>query len=163
MRLKPGALVASFEATVWIPFQIHTFQFSFIFFSFAGNISIFNSLFNTPRFTSSPHLRLLPCLGHKPPTRVLHASRSLAVCSSCGHVFLIFSMSAFRSRRHEFLGLPTFLFPCGFQDREFLVMFPTGFRNVCPIHLHRRCSISISAAFWSVLCHSSSLLILSGL
>ena len=106
--------------------------------------------------------RLSPLLGHRPLTRVLQALRFWAVFSSCFQVPPIALMSSCRSRRHEFLGRPLLLFPCGFQDRACLVMLSAGFLNVWPIHLHLLWRISVPAGFWSVCCHSSSFLIRSG-
>ena len=71
-------------------------------------------------------------------------------------------MSASRSRRQVFLGLPRFLFPCGFQVRARLVVLQPGFLSVCPIHPHCLRRISCSTGICLVCCHSSWLLIFSG-
>ena len=108
------------------------------------------------------YLRLVPLLGHRPPTRVLQLSLSWAFLSSLLQVSPSLLMSTSESRLHEFLGRPLFLFPYGFQDRACLVMLVEGFRRVWPIHHQRVIMISASAGLWLVLCHRSSLLMLIG-
>ena len=71
-------------------------------------------------------------------------------------------MSASKSRVHEFLGRPLFLFPWGLQDRACILMLVEGFRRVWPIHLQRLIMISASAGLWLVLCHRSSSLMVIG-
>jgi hypothetical protein len=39
--------------------------------------------------------------------------------------------------RHEFFGLPLFLFPWGFHSKACFVMLLFAFLSVCPIHFHR--------------------------
>ena len=65
------------------------------------------------------YLCLVPLLGHRPPTRVLQLSPSSVgrFFSSRLQVSPNLLMSASKSRLHEFLGRPLFLFPWGFQDR----------------------------------------------
>ena len=71
-------------------------------------------------------------------------------------------MSASRSRLHECLGGPRFLFRWGFQDKACLVMLVEGFRTVCPIHLQCLIMISVSEGLWLVLCHRLLLLMVIG-
>jgi hypothetical protein len=97
-----------------------------------------------------------------PSTKARQASQFWAVLSSWPHVWPIAWHSASRSLRQLSLGLPLFLFPCGFQRSACRVMFEAGFRSVWPIHLHRRLPISISIGCWAVSCHSSVFLIVSG-
>ena len=104
----------------------------------------------------------MPLLGYRPPTRVLQLSLSWAFLSSCLQVSPNLLMSASRSRLHQFLGLPLFFFPWGFQDRACFVMLVAGFRRVWLIHLQRLIMISASAGLWLVLCHRSSLLMVIG-
>ena len=103
-----------------------------------------------------------PLVRQRPPTRVLQASRSPARLSSCFHVWPSLLVLASRSRRQVFLGLPRFLFPCGFQVRARLVVLKPGFLSVCPTHPHRLRRISCSTGICLVCCHSSWLLIFSG-
>ena len=70
-------------------------------------------------------------------------------------------MSASRSRRQVFFGLPLFLLPWGFHVRTCLVMFVLGFLKVWPSHPHLLLRISISIWAWCVLSQRSLLLILS--
>ena len=105
---------------------------------------------------------LVPLLGYRPPTRVLQLSLSWAFLSSCLQVSPNLLMSASKSRLQQFLGLPLFLFPWGFQDRACFEMLVEGFRRVWPIHLQRLIMILASAGLWLVLCHRSSLLMVIG-
>ena len=70
-------------------------------------------------------------------------------------------MSASRSRRQVFFGIPLFLLPWGFHVRTCLVMFVLGFLKVWPSHTHLLLRISISIWAWCVLPQRSLLLTLS--
>ncbi|XP_039517805.1 uncharacterized protein LOC120471939 [Pimephales promelas] len=108
------------------------------------------------------YLRLPPNFGHRPRTRALQSSRSWANFSSCPHVWPDLFTSASRSRRQLFLGLPLFLFPCGFQKRACLTMLDAGLRRVWPTHLQRLWRISSSIGCCPVRCHISMLLMVFG-
>jgi hypothetical protein len=60
-----------------------------------------------------------------------------------------------RFKFEVFLGLPLFLFPCGFHLRARLVVLVVSLRRVRPIHLQWHCRISTSAGLCFVCCHSS--------
>ena len=49
------------------------------------------------------------------------------------------------------LGLPVFLFPCGFQPKACLLTLLVCFRRVCPIRVHFFLAISFFMLCWSVL------------
>ena len=72
----------------------------------------------------------------KPSTTPRQHPLSWALFSSSRQVCPVFLVSASRSRRQVFLGLPLFLFPCGFQVGVCLVMLENGFRSVWPIRPH---------------------------
>ena len=81
-------------------------------------------------------------LWDRPPIRFLQPARSWASLSNCPQVLPIFLMSSSRSRRHEFIGLPLFLFPWVFHFRAYLVLLVAGLCSVWPIHFQRRFKIS---------------------
>ena len=70
-------------------------------------------------------------------------------------------MSASKSRRQVFFGLPLFLLPWGFHVRTCLIMFVLGSLKVWPSHPHLLLRISISIWAWCVLSQRSLLLTLS--
>ena len=49
------------------------------------------------------------------------------------------------------LGLPDFVFPCGFQSKSCLVKLLVCFRRVCPIYVHVLPAVSLLMLCWSVL------------
>ena len=59
------------------------------------------------------------------------------------------------------LGLPVFLFPCGFQSKACLVTVLVCFRWVCPIHVHFLLAISLLMLCWPVLLQISLFVVLS--
>ena len=107
-------------------------------------------------------LSLLPFLGHRPPTICLHTTRSCAVFSSSFQFFPVLLTSASKSLLQLLHGLLFFLFLGGFQVRACRVMLLGGFVKVCPNHLQRLCSISLSTGIWFVLSNNSELLKVSG-
>ena len=64
--------------------------------------------------------------------------------------------------RHEFFGLPLFLFPWGFHSKACFVMLLFAFLSVCPIHSHRLDLIVKLIGCCCVFLHSSLLLMVSG-
>ena len=81
-------------------------------------------------------LRPLTPPGHRPSTTFLQRLLSWAILSSCCQPFPVCLMSASRSRRKVFFGLPLFLLPWGFHIRACLVMLVLGFLKVWPRHPH---------------------------
>ena len=75
-------------------------------------------------------------LEHRPCTTSLQRLLSWAILSSCFQFSPVCVMSASRSRRQVFFGLPLFRLPWGFHAEACLVMLVFGFLNVWPIHLH---------------------------
>ena len=59
------------------------------------------------------------------------------------------------------LGLPVFLFPCGFQSKACLMTLLVCFQRVCPIHVHFLLAISFLMLCWSVLLQISLFVVLS--
>ena len=64
--------------------------------------------------------------------------------------------------RHEFFGLPLFLFPRGFHSKACFVMLLFAFLSLCPIHFHRLDLIVKLIGCCCVFLHSSLLLMVSG-
>ena len=82
------------------------------------------------------YLGLLPHEEHRPSTPLRQLTQLWAVFPSSFLEWPLLSSSASVSLRHVFLGLPLFLFPCGFQVRACLVMLLAGFLRVWPIPPH---------------------------
>ena len=99
---------------------------------------------------------------HRAVTIVLHRTRFWQVLPSSLHLIPIAFNSSSTLLRHVCLGLPTFLFPWGFQLSACLVIFVAGFRRVWPIHPHSLLFICVIICSCPVLPHSSSLGIISG-
>ena len=100
-------------------------------------------------------------LEHRPCTKSLQRLLSWAILSSCFQLSPVCVMSASRSRRQVFFGLPLFLSPWGFHVNACLVMLVFGFLNVWPSHLHLLLRMSIYIWTWLVLSQRSLLLTLS--
>ena len=94
---------------------------------------------------------------HRAVTILLHRTRFWQVLPSSFHLIPIAFNSSSTLLRHVCLGLPTFLFPWGFQLSDCLVVFVAGFRRVWPIHPHFLLFISVIICSCPVLSHSSSL------
>ena len=99
-------------------------------------------------------------LEHRPCTTSLQRLLSWAILSSCFQLSPVCVMSASKSRRQVFFGLPLFRLPWGpRQGLSRNVGF--GFLNVWPSHLHLLLRMSISICTWLVLSQRSLLLTLS--
>ena len=96
---------------------------------------------------------------HWPRTRILHLSLSLDIFSCKLHICQV--SHDFSSCLHVFLGLPCFLFPCGFHVIDRLAILFFGFLSVCPIHFHFLSFIWVSSRAWSARLQISSFLTLS--
>ena len=83
-------------------------------------------------------------LEHRPCTTSLQRLLSWAILSSCFQLSPVCVMSASRSRRQVFFGLPLFRLPWGFHVKACLVTLVFGFLNVWPSHPHLLLRISIS-------------------
>ena len=73
-------------------------------------------------------------LEHRPCTTSLQRLLSWAILSSCFQLSPVCVMSASRSRRQVFFGLPLFRLPWWFHGKACLVMLLLGFFNVWPSH-----------------------------
>ena len=99
---------------------------------------------------------------HSSFTVLFHCSLSWAWCSIWVHRRPICRSSCSADLLQLFLGLPRFLFPCGFQKSACLVTLLCGFLSVWPIHFHFFLLIwTIILSSW-VFAHKSSLLIVFG-
>ena len=83
-------------------------------------------------------------LEHRPCTTSLQRLLSWAILSSCFQLSPVCVMSASRSRRQVFFGLPLFRLPWGFHVKACHVALVFGFLNVWPSHPHLLLRISIS-------------------
>ena len=75
-------------------------------------------------------------LEHRPCTTSLQRLLSWAILSSCFQLSPVCVMSASRSRRQVFFGLPLFRLPWGLHVIAYLVMLVFGFLSVWPSHPH---------------------------
>ena len=105
---------------------------------------------------------IYPSEGQRPRITPLKATRSWESWDTSPHENPISLVSLSTSLLQVFLGLPFFLFPCGFHVRACLVMLSFGFLRVWPIHFHFLIFMSSSIGLWLVLRHNSSFVILSG-
>ncbi len=103
------------------------------------------------------------------PSRAQATDNFLPMSSVLGKpqviVFLlcpILLTSSSQHLRQVFLGLPVFLFPCGFHCSALLVMFPDPFLNVCPIQIHFLFFSWFIGGIWFVCSHSTWLLMQFG-
>ena len=92
---------------------------------------------------------------HRATTVCLHFPQSLACLLAVSHVRPILFNSSMALRLHVCLGRPGFLFPCGFQSKDWRVTFEGSFLSACPTHFHFLCLIWIDMGSWLALFHSS--------
>ena len=74
--------------------------------------------------------------GEQKPSTILRSTQFWAVFFSSFQQCPILNICASVSLSRVFLGLPFFLFPCGFQVRACLVMLLAGFLRMWPIQPH---------------------------
>ena len=103
---------------------------------------------------------LLP-VEHRPSTSFLQADLSRATLSISPHDFLMSFASAITDLLQVSMGLPRFLWPCGFHVRACLAVLVAGRLRVCPIHFRLLVLISSPIGTIRVFSHRSLLLTIS--
>jgi hypothetical protein len=99
--------------------------------------------------------------GHRATTVSFHLVLTWAFLLASPHVVFMACSSETTPLRHEFFGLPLFLFPWGFHSKACFVML-FAFLSVCPIHFHGLYLIVKLIGCCFVFLHSSLLLMVSG-
>ena len=74
--------------------------------------------------------------GHRAATVSFHLVLFWAFLFASPHVVFM-ACNSITPLRHEFFGLPLFLFPWGFHSKACFVMLLFAFLGVCLIHFHR--------------------------
>ena len=99
--------------------------------------------------------------GHWATTVSFHLGLFRTFLFAFPHVVFMACSSEIIPLRHEFFGLPLFLFPRGFHSKACFAMLLFAFLSVCPIHFHRLDLIVKLIGCCFVFHHSSLLLLVS--
>ena len=101
------------------------------------------------------HQFLLSLKGQRASTKHRHLVLFPAILLTSLQLFFFSNASLWTVLRHVCLGLPLFLFPCGFQAKASRLMASCPFLSVCPIQFHFRLLICVDISVSSVLQSSS--------
>ena len=142
---------------LFINFNLLVFEIQWVskWLLFNANSAIFQ-LYHGETYSTSSHG------GHRATTVSFHLALSWTFLFASPHVVFMACSSEIIPRRHEFFGLPFFLFPWGFHSKACFVMLLFAFLSVFPIHFHRLDLIVKLIGCCFVFLHSSLLLMVFG-